>query len=67
MVSLTATGYLCYLRSPHRLIAETRRVPWRAELLKLPAPALAFIVLSTFLVAVMVKVTSVLYPQSFSG
>ncbi|XP_072949302.1 lysosomal-associated transmembrane protein 4A isoform X2 [Epargyreus clarus] len=52
---LTATGYLCYLRSIHRLVAETRRVPWRAELLQLPAPALALIVLSVFLAAVLIK------------
>ncbi|XP_026734456.1 lysosomal-associated transmembrane protein 4A isoform X1 [Trichoplusia ni] len=52
---LTATGYLCYLRSIHRLVAETRRVPWRAQLLQLPAPALALVVLSTFLVAVLLK------------
>lgn len=52
---LTATGYLCYLRSIHRLVAETRRVPWRAQLLQLPAPALALVVLSAFLVAVLLK------------
>ncbi|KAJ0176580.1 hypothetical protein K1T71_007759 [Dendrolimus kikuchii] len=52
---LTATGYLCYLRSIHRLVAETRRVPWRAQLLQLSAPALAFVVLSAFLVAVLLK------------
>ncbi|XP_053610059.1 lysosomal-associated transmembrane protein 4A isoform X2 [Plodia interpunctella] len=52
---LTATGYLCYLRSIHRLVAETRRVPWRAELLQLPAPALALVVLSAFLLAVLLK------------
>ncbi|PZC81427.1 lysosomal-associated transmembrane protein 4A isoform X1 [Helicoverpa armigera] len=52
---LTATGYLCYLRSIHRLVAETRRVPWQAQLLQLPAPALALVVLSAFLVAVLLK------------
>ncbi|XP_049873236.1 tetraspanning orphan receptor isoform X2 [Pectinophora gossypiella] len=52
---LTATGYLCYLRSIHRLVAETRRVPWRAQLLQLPAPALALVVLSAFLLAVLLK------------
>ncbi|CAH1638245.1 unnamed protein product [Spodoptera littoralis] len=52
---LTATGYLCYLRSIHRLVAETRRVPWRAQLLQLPAPCLALVVLSAFLVAVLLK------------
>ncbi|GBP85148.1 Lysosomal-associated transmembrane protein 4A [Eumeta japonica] len=52
---LTATGYLCYLRSIHRLVAETRRVPWRAQLLQLPAPALALVVLGAFLLAVLLK------------
>ncbi|KAM3965225.1 LOW QUALITY PROTEIN: lysosomal-associated transmembrane protein 4A [Aphomia sociella] len=52
---LTATGYLCYLRSIHRLVAETRRVPWREQLLQLPAPALALVVLSAFLAAVLLK------------
>ncbi|XP_063825945.1 lysosomal-associated transmembrane protein 4A [Ostrinia nubilalis] len=52
---VTATGYLCYLRSIHRLVAETRRVPWRAQLLQLPAPALALVVVSAFLAAVLIK------------
>ncbi|CAB3261527.1 unnamed protein product [Arctia plantaginis] len=52
---LTATGYLCYLRSIDRLVAETQRVPWRAQLLQLPAPVLALVVLSAFLVAVLIK------------
>ncbi|XP_026499669.1 lysosomal-associated transmembrane protein 4A isoform X1 [Vanessa tameamea] len=52
---LTATGYLCYLRSIHRLVAEARRVPWREQLLSLPAPALALVVLATFLFAVLLK------------
>lgn len=52
---LTATGYLCYLRSIHRLVAETRRVPWRAQLLQLPPSALAFVVLTAFLVAILLK------------
>ncbi|XP_045773425.1 lysosomal-associated transmembrane protein 4A [Maniola jurtina] len=52
---LTATGYLCYLRSIHRLVAEARRVPWREQLLSLPAPALALVVLGAFLLAVLLK------------
>ncbi|XP_061716195.1 lysosomal-associated transmembrane protein 4A isoform X3 [Cydia pomonella] len=52
---LTATGYLYYLRSIHRLVAETKRVPWREQLLALPAPALALVVLSVFLLAVLLK------------
>ncbi|XP_030030673.1 lysosomal-associated transmembrane protein 4A isoform X2 [Manduca sexta] len=52
---LTATGYLCYVRSIHRLVAETRRVPWRAQLLQLSAPALALVVLYAFLMAILLK------------
>ncbi|CAH2096130.1 unnamed protein product [Euphydryas editha] len=52
---LTATGYLCYLRSIHRLVAEARYVPWREQLQTLPAPALALVVLSAFLLAVLLK------------
>ena len=53
---LTATGYLCYISSIHRLVEEARRVPWREQLLALHAPALAFIVITTFLLAVLLKV-----------
>lgn len=52
---LTATGYLCYLRSIHLLVQEARHVPWRDQLLQLPAPALALVVLSAFLLAVLLK------------
>ncbi|OWR42216.1 lysosomal-associated transmembrane protein 4B isoform X1 [Danaus plexippus] len=52
---LTATGYLCYLRSIHQLVAETRLVPWREELLSLPAPALALIVLAALMFDVLLK------------
>ncbi|KAI5630907.1 hypothetical protein NE865_16385 [Phthorimaea operculella] len=50
---LTATGYLYYLRSIQRLVSK--RVPWREELLQLPAPVLALVVLTAFLVAVLLK------------
>ncbi|XP_052741191.1 lysosomal-associated transmembrane protein 4A isoform X2 [Bicyclus anynana] len=52
---LTVTGYLCYLQSIHRLVQETKRVPWREELLALPPAALALIVLSFFMTAVLLK------------
>ncbi|CAK1580331.1 unnamed protein product [Parnassius mnemosyne] len=52
---MTATGYLCHLRSIHRLVAETKRVPWRAQLLQLPTPTLTLIVLATICVAVLIK------------
>ncbi|XP_038209745.1 lysosomal-associated transmembrane protein 4A isoform X1 [Zerene cesonia] len=52
---LTGMGYLCYVRSIHRLVKDARRVPWRNELLSLPAPALAFLILCAFLFAILQK------------
>ncbi|XP_050679842.1 lysosomal-associated transmembrane protein 4A isoform X2 [Leptidea sinapis] len=52
---MTGTGYLCYVRSIHRLVAEARHVPWRAQLLSLPAPMLASIILFSFLLAMLIK------------
>ncbi|XP_041979468.1 uncharacterized protein LOC121733317 [Aricia agestis] len=52
---LTAMGYMCYLRSMHSLVREAPRVPWRDQLLALPPPALAFVVLCAFVLAVVVK------------
>ncbi|XP_014367259.2 tetraspanning orphan receptor [Papilio machaon] len=52
---MTATGYLCHLRSIHHLIAETKRVPWRAQLLQLSTPTLTLIVLGAILLAILIK------------
>ncbi|XP_077286992.1 lysosomal-associated transmembrane protein 4A [Arctopsyche grandis] len=52
---LTATGYLCYLRSVHRLVAESRHVPWRNQLLQLSPTMLTFLVMFAFISAVVIK------------
>lgn len=52
---LTAAGYLCYLRSVHRLIHESHRLPWREELLKMSPQMLSIVVLLAFVCVVMFK------------
>lgn len=52
---LTAAGYLCYLRSVHRLIHESHRLPWREELLKMSPQSLSIVVLLAFVCVVMFK------------
>lgn len=52
---LTAAGYFCYLRSLHRVIAESHRLPWRDELLKLSPQALSIVVLLIFVFIVLLK------------
>lgn len=52
---LTAAGYLCYLRSVHRIIAESHRLPWRDELLKMSPQRLSFVVLFVFVTIVLIK------------
>lgn len=53
--SLTAAGYLCYLRSIHRIIEKSHRLPWRDELLKLSPQTLSIVVLLGFVVIVLLK------------
>lgn len=56
ITTLTATGYFCYLRSVHRLVAETwHNLPFRQELLSLSPQTLSLLVLVTFLVAMVWK------------
>lgn len=55
ITSLTAAGYLCYLRSVHRLISESHRLPWRDELLKLSPQTLSVVVLFSFISVVFLK------------
>lgn len=52
---LTAAGYFCYLQSVHRLIAESRRLPWREKLLELSPDALMMVVVVSFLCIVFLK------------
>ena len=53
--SLTAAGYLCYLRSVHRIIDESHRLPWRDELLKMSPQRLSIVVLLVFVTVVLLK------------
>jgi len=55
ITTLTAAGYLCYLRSVHRLIHESHRLPWREELLKMSPQTLSIVVLLAFVCVVMFK------------
>lgn len=52
---MTAAGYLCYLRSVHRIIADSHRLPWRDELLKMSPQRLSVIVLFVFISVVLIK------------
>lgn len=52
---LTAAGYVCYLRSIHRIIDENHRLPWRDELLKMSPQLLSVYVLLVFLTVVLLK------------
>lgn len=55
ITTLTAAGYLCYLQSVHRLIAESHRLPWREKLLQLSPDALVMVVLIAFVSIVLLK------------
>jgi lysosomal-associated transmembrane protein len=55
ITTLTAAGYLCYLRSFHRLVAESHRLPWREELLKLSPQTLSIFGLIAFVLIVLLK------------
>ncbi|CAD7088089.1 unnamed protein product [Hermetia illucens] len=55
ITTLTAAGYLCYLQSVHRLIAESHRLPWREKLLQLSPDALIMVVLIAFVSIVLLK------------
>lgn len=56
ITTLTATGYFCYLRSVHRLVAEHwHNLPFRQELLSLSPQNLSLLVLVSFLVSMIWK------------
>lgn len=52
---MTAAGYLFYLRSIHRIIDESHRLPWRDELLKLSPQMLSLVVFMVFVLVVLLK------------
>ncbi|KAF5290491.1 hypothetical protein FQA39_LY03595 [Lamprigera yunnana] len=56
ITTLTATGYFCYLRSVHSLVADHwQNLPFRKELLQLSPQYLSLIVLVAFLVSMLWK------------
>lgn len=56
ITTLTATGYFCYLRSVHSLVADHwHNLPFRKELLQLSPQYLSLIVLVAFLVSMLWK------------
>ncbi|KAJ8959739.1 hypothetical protein NQ314_006163 [Rhamnusium bicolor] len=55
ITTLTATGYFCYLRSVHRLVAEHWNLPFRQELLQLTPQVLSLIILTAFLTSMLWK------------
>ncbi|XP_066261436.1 lysosomal-associated transmembrane protein 4B [Euwallacea similis] len=56
ITTLTATGYFCYLRSVHRLVAEHwHNMPFHQELLSLSPQTLSLLVLLSFLVSMIWK------------
>ncbi|KAL1498009.1 hypothetical protein ABEB36_008873 [Hypothenemus hampei] len=56
ITTLTATGYFCYLRSVHRLVAEHwHNLPFRQELLSLSPQNLSLLVLLFFLISMVWK------------
>ncbi|PSN39580.1 hypothetical protein C0J52_21878 [Blattella germanica] len=57
IVSLTAVGYLCYLPDIPRLVADNPQLPFQEELLRLNPQCLSLLVLFTFMVAMMLKVS----------
>lgn len=55
ITTLTAAGYICYLRTVHTLISDSTRMPWREELLKMNPRTLGISVLFAFIIMVMIK------------
>lgn len=53
--SLTALGYMCYLPDMHRLVADSPRIPFQRELLRLNPQCLSLLILMTFTLAMLVK------------
>lgn len=55
ITTLTAAGYLCYLRTIHKLIESSQRLPWKDQLVKIDSRSLGVIVLFAFIFMVMLK------------
>lgn len=55
ITTLTAAGYLCYLRTIHNLIESSNRLPWKEDLIRMDPRTLGVIVLFAFIFMVMLK------------
>ncbi|XP_058820634.1 lysosomal-associated transmembrane protein 4B isoform X3 [Topomyia yanbarensis] len=56
IVTLTAAGHLCYIKSMHLWITESQnRLPWREELIKLNPKILSVLVLIGFIFFILLK------------
>lgn len=55
MFSLTAAGYIFYLRSITHIIEQSHRLPWRDQLLKLSPHMLSLVVFLVFAFIVLLK------------
>ncbi|XP_058455336.1 lysosomal-associated transmembrane protein 4B [Malaya genurostris] len=60
IVTLTAAGHLCYIRSMHLWIVDSQnRLPWREELLKINPKILSLFVLMGFLFFILLKLYAI--------
>lgn len=55
LTTLTAAGYLCYLRAIHSLIEKSNKLPWKEHLVEIDQRTLGIIVLLAFIFMVMLK------------
>jgi lysosomal-associated transmembrane protein len=55
ITTLTAAGYLCYLRTIHHLIEQSNRLPWKEDLIRIDPRTLGVLVLFAFIFMVMLK------------
>lgn len=55
ITTLTAAGYLCYLRTIHNLIEQSNRLPWKESLIRIDPRTLGVLVLFAFIFMVMLK------------
>lgn len=55
ITTLSAAGYLCYLRTIHKIIENSKHLPWKEELMRVDSQTLAVLVLFAFVFMVMLK------------
>lgn len=55
ITTLSAAGYLCYLRTIHKIIENSKHLPYKEELLRVDSQTLGVLVLFAFVFMVMLK------------